>query len=353
MSWRPNGRYYRFSPEVIRACVPTSSGVYGLFNFSYQLLIGESDNLRDALLRHLGEGERTPRRYRPSRFTFQLCPAAERKRKAAALIEEFQPVRQIVVAPGELLSSSAGAPSSDLRPGALEQGRIDLEEFSMHERESAPSAQPRYYFERAQGVKLLALFTVAMTASFYLGMLAGEKFPRQANRQSENKLAWTSTPMAPTEYVTVDPLEPNGATLGPDDNLSVDIPGWKPANRDPAMSAAPDKTTPQPAPGNAPAQQAGTTLARNSTVTPTNSHREPGDKWSVQIAAAPTQDVADALAKGLNSAGFESYVVQALVKGQTFYRVRIGPMEAQDKAESVRQTLARQERFRDAFVVNE
>ena len=42
MSWQPNGRYYSFTPEVIRACVPPSSGVYGLFNFNYQLLIGES-----------------------------------------------------------------------------------------------------------------------------------------------------------------------------------------------------------------------------------------------------------------------------------------------------------------------
>src|SRR5262245_45817675 len=338
MSWRPNGRYYRFSPEVIRACVPTSSGVYGLFNFSYQLLIGEADNLRDALLRHHGEGERTSRRYRPSRFTFQLCPAAERKRKAAELIEKFQPVRQIVAPPGEPLPSSVEAPSTDLRPGALEQGRIDLEEFSMHERESAPPAQPRYYFERAQGVKLLALFAVAMTVSFYLGILAGESYPRRGDRPSEKNLAWTPAPMSPTESVAVDSSQPNTLTGQPEANLSIEIPGWGRAGMAPANSAEPGKIAAQPPPSGAAVQQAGTTMTGKIPVVTAAGSDSSSKKWSVQIVAAPTQDVAEALAEALNSAGFESYVMQAQVKGQTFYRVRVGPLEAQDKAESVRQS---------------
>jgi cell division protein FtsN len=45
--------------------------------------------------------------------------------------------------------------------------------------------------------------------------------------------------------------------------------------------------------------------------------------------------------------------VQAEVRGQTFFRVRVGPLEGQDQAESVLRALARDERYRDAFLVNE
>jgi cell division septation protein DedD len=357
MSWQPNGRYYTFSPEVIRACVPASSGVYGLFNFNYQLLIGESDNLQEALLRHRSDNDLQARRYRPTGFTFQVYPADSRKRKAAELIERFRPVRQPEVALTVPVPSTADPAESELPLGELDRARIDLEEFSMHERENPPAAQPRYYFERAQGAALIALFAVCMAVSFFLGMLTGENLQRQANRESEKTLAWAPVTPSSEELVAVDLNEQNVAVNEVAGDLSVDIPGWMPTSVDPAVSTAtldksPLLTSSSPT-GGASVQQAGTTAVTSLPAIPAAGNGETSKKWSVQISAAPARDVADTLAERLKSAGYDSYVVQAQVKGQIFYRVRVGSLAAQEEAETLRQSLARQEGYRDAFLAND
>ena len=46
-------------------------------------------------------------------------------------------------------------------------------------------------------------------------------------------------------------------------------------------------------------------------------------------------------------------MVKAEVKGQTYYRVRVGHFDAREEAESVRQSLARQESYRDAYLTGD
>jgi cell division septation protein DedD len=357
MSWQPNGRYYTFSPEVIRACVPASSGVYGLFNFNYQLLIGESDNLQEALLRHRSDNDLQPRRYRPTGFTFQVYPADSRKRKAAELIEKFRPVRQPEAALTEPAPPTADPAENGLPLDELDRARIDLEEFSMHERESPPAARPRYYFERAQGAALMLLFTVCMAVSYLLGILTGENLQRQANRESEKTLAWMAATPSPEELGAVDLNDHKVAVNEVGGGLSVHIPGWTPTIMDPAVSTATLDKTPllaasRPA-GRATVQQAGTTVAGSLPAIPAVGNGETGKKWSVQISAAPARNVANTLMERLKGAGYDSYVVQAQVKGQTVYRVRVGPLDAQDEAESLRQSLAGPEGYRDAFLTHD
>ena len=76
-------------------------------------------------------------------------------------------------------------------------------------------------------------------------------------------------------------------------------------------------------------------------------------KWSVQISAAPAKDIADALVQRLKGNGYDGYVVQAEVNGQTYYRVRVGRFDTREEAESVRQSLARQEGYRDAYLTGD
>ena len=356
MSWQPNGRYYSFTPEVIRSCVPPSSGVYGLFNFNYQLFIGESENIQEALLRHRSDSDLQSRRYRPTGFTFQVYSADLRQRKATELIEKFRPVRQ--TAKTEPLPPPVSPSVNELPLGDLDHSQIDQEEFSMHERESLPAAQPRYYFKRAQGVALMALFAGSMAASFYLGMLTGENLQRQANLDSEKTLARMPVMPSPAEHVQVDPDERGVAANDVSGDLSVHIPGWMPTSMETAIdTTAADKPVPSSMPGSpaggAAAQHAGSTLARSPSITTAPGSVEAGKKWSVQISAAPARQVADALAEQLKSVGYDGYVVQAEVKGQTYYRVRVGHFAAQEEAESLRQSLARQERYPDAFLVND
>jgi len=73
----------------------------------------------------------------------------------------------------------------------------------------------------------------------------------------------------------------------------------------------------------------------------------------VQISATPAKEIADTLVQRLRAKGYDGYVVQAEVKGQTFYRVRVGRFDAREEAESVRRSLARQEGYRDAYLTGD
>jgi DedD protein len=76
-------------------------------------------------------------------------------------------------------------------------------------------------------------------------------------------------------------------------------------------------------------------------------------KWSVQISAAPAKDIADTLVQRLKAKGYDGYLVQAEVKGQTYYRVRVGHFDAREKAEAVRRSLANREGYREAYLTGD
>jgi cell division septation protein DedD len=73
----------------------------------------------------------------------------------------------------------------------------------------------------------------------------------------------------------------------------------------------------------------------------------------VQISAVPAKDAADALTQRLKDSGYDSYVIKAEVKEQSYYRVRVGRFDSQADAESVRQSLAHEEGYRDAFLAGD
>jgi len=73
-------------------------------------------------------------------------------------------------------------------------------------------------------------------------------------------------------------------------------------------------------------------------------------QWSVQVSAAPAKDIADSLAQQLKTNGYDSYVLHAEVKGQTYFRVRVGHFASQEEAESLRQLLASEDDYRTAYL---
>ncbi|MGH7873797.1 MAG: hypothetical protein ACREQO_16455, partial [Candidatus Binatia bacterium] len=78
MPWHSNGDYYIFKKDSIDTNAPASSGVYGLYNIKRQVFIGETSNIRQALLRHEKEAGIQVGVYRPTGFTFEVCPAESR-----------------------------------------------------------------------------------------------------------------------------------------------------------------------------------------------------------------------------------------------------------------------------------
>lgn len=110
---------------------------------------------------------------------------------------------------------------------------------------------------------------------------------------------------------------------------------------------------PQGNSGAAAAAQIKLNAAENSPAVQLAGGAETAKKWSVQISAAPAKDFAEALAERLTTAGYESYVLQAEVNGQTYFRVRVGHVADHEEAESLRQSLNREQGYRDAFLVRD
>ena len=99
-----------------------------------------------------------------------------------------------------------------------------------------------------------------------------------------------------------------------------------------------------------PVVQAFTPAAKATPITGPTDRAKLGKKWSVQVSAEPAKAFADTLVQRLKDNGYDSYAVQAVVKGQTYYRVRVGHLDTQEEAESVRQLLARRGGYRNAYL---
>jgi cell division septation protein DedD len=290
VSWHPEGRCDTFTESAILACAPPVSGVYGLFNFDYQLFIGEAANIQEALLRHQSETDAQPAHLRPTGFTFEPCSAEIRKRKADELIALFRPVPQ---SHPKLRDGVRKNNVTTLRTTGVQHVTEDVgaqQEFPLVE-------QRQIETQRRSRLSLLhaavaSLLTVAAIAILYFGA---------ASSNSVQDVVDPASTKAVASFATSDRSEPS----------------FEP----PTPRRAEDART----------------GARNRT-------------WSVQVAAVPDKDVADRMVQQLIAGGHDGYMVRAEVKGQTFYRVRVGRHDVQQQAESLRQELAREGGHADAFL---
>lgn len=82
---------YPFSFEAVREKAPSASGVYRLCTAQRWVYVGESDDIRESLFRHLNEPGASMNRFGPLSFSFDVSPADERKALQHALITELEP----------------------------------------------------------------------------------------------------------------------------------------------------------------------------------------------------------------------------------------------------------------------
>lgn len=349
MAWQPDGKYYSFEREAIRAHAPAASGVYALYNFDYQLFIGEAENIREALLRHLSDDDTPSPRFRPGGFTFKTCPAELRKRDAEALIQQYQPVRQNELA----LPDKLALPLDDRAVEALfgagaDKYEVNSQELNSLDEQFAPKIRRRFYFERAQGVVLAATFVVGTGVIFYLGVLTGENIQKRANAVIEQPLARIPVVAPLGKQPAIDPAPPS---------ISAITPAKEAVNSKAAPVAVKLKVPEAPPTGignaNVAPGSGATTLSKNVDVAPAPRAADGGKPWSVQIAASTEKEVAANMAQRLTAKGYEGFVVGAEVNGKTWYRVRVGRSMAREEAEKLRQLLDAKEGLRGAFVARD
>ncbi|MBI4515581.1 MAG: SPOR domain-containing protein [Deltaproteobacteria bacterium] len=72
--------------------------------------------------------------------------------------------------------------------------------------------------------------------------------------------------------------------------------------------------------------------------------------WTVQVYATTDPNQATALARRLLAKGYDAYTLQAPMRGQTWYRVRVGRFTSHDKAKEMEQRLKKLENLEAAYV---
>jgi cell division septation protein DedD len=112
-----------------------------------------------------------------------------------------------------------------------------------------------------------------------------------------------------------------------EDELQVRLPVEPPAEEEPVAVVAADEGAQPEMPDPVP-------LMKEEAPAP------PAEGWAVQIASFPRPEEAEERLLSLRAAGHSAYLVQALVKGQTWYRVRIGPYGSTAKAGQARVELS-------------
>jgi hypothetical protein len=75
----------------IRANAPEVSGIYGISNAREWIYIGETANIRAALLNHLQELDTALINKHPTGFVYEVCDAGGRPARQDRLVLEYEP----------------------------------------------------------------------------------------------------------------------------------------------------------------------------------------------------------------------------------------------------------------------
>ncbi len=80
---------FAFTASSIKANAPNASGLYGIFNTTRWIYIGESKDIQQDLLEHLGPSNTCIKKCHPTGFTFELQPGPFRVVRQSLLIREL------------------------------------------------------------------------------------------------------------------------------------------------------------------------------------------------------------------------------------------------------------------------
>src|SRR6266446_2181246 len=76
---------------MVYAQAPAVSGIYGISNAREWIYIGETDNIRGALLAHLQDSAAAVMQRQPTGFVFEVCEQSRRPARQDRLVLEYEP----------------------------------------------------------------------------------------------------------------------------------------------------------------------------------------------------------------------------------------------------------------------
>jgi cell division septation protein DedD len=225
----------------------------------------------------------------------------------------------------------------------------------------------RFYFHRAQLVVLGFAFAVAALIIFFLGGLTGKtiahrriaeraalmvKIPFNASNTELNlppeahvgdgaafeRLSTKDAAEEPRDDVPADKPQPQQPTAPTD---VVGPPAKEPAGGPPDAAAAkpPEKSASAPV------------VRAESKVSQPAKTESAYPMWTVQVRSSSDKKFAESWVDRLRGKGYDAFIVEGDVKGQTWYRVRVGLLAAREEAEALQNMLSAKEALSETFVL--
>lgn len=364
MPWPSNGDYYNFKEEAIKLHAPQVSGVYGIYNFKHHILIGQANNIREALLRHKKENQFRFRRLQPTGFTFEACPVEFKEFRVRQLIWEYQPVIQSdeTVGLAALWRSWTTPRATAFNPytGALKQPADNDRKPSaltgVGEKAAESARVPRDQFALVSSGLAFIIVAIALLVLLAENKTVAESWTRQVLSFAQSLTSANNQPNSPVLSVaqtrdtatllddattsTTGTSAPAAESQAEQQVAGVIEPADGPAAPSTPSNASPsiDKSVAAPVGKDEPA---GTQAVKREDSRPL---------WTVQASATTDKNEAKALLDGLKAKGYDAFIVEAEIKGHNWYRIRVGNLPSRREAEALGKVLQSKEGFRDAFI---
>lgn len=348
MAWQANGAYYSFREDMIRLHAPPVSGVYGLYNFRHQILIGASEDIRNALLRHLQKTNFRFRRFAPTGFVFELCPPEDRASRAEELIREYKPILQMSRPFSALWRSWRVPRAVAFYPHGVTAHRPEASGTKTRE------SLKRVRFDRERFALVASGFGAILLAIGFIALLL--------NLKDDSSLSWPTASVeeivpSHTGEIQVASLTRAQAASARDastQEAEIIVPPDRPVAA-PQATITPEQPEIFIASESTDRDSAGHQIkAAFSPAQPSTdkARGREGERngWTVQAVATTSKVIAVDWLDKLKAKNYSAFVAKAEINGQTWYRVRVGHFQIKAEAESLRATLQTEEGFHDAFI---
>jgi cell division septation protein DedD len=359
MPWQNNGDYYCFKEEEIKVHAPTVSGVYGLYNARHQITIGNSANIREALLRHLRDANFRFRRFEPTGFTFEVCPKDSRDVRMQQLIVEYNPITQSRGSIGlrslwrAWITPSAGAfhPQVTLTSEEYHQKHVPGETKATAMKPFIGARFNRDKFLLAGAICSVFLLTVALFAVLP-DLQSSARISSVKHRTitaEEQAQILLLKPTRETEIISEKSTannEPSGLENERDTQLQTEKGIDQFAAENGAPAAPPENSV------NDPVKAAPAGIEERGKRLQLPGSEKTGKRWAVQVLATPDRGIGTVWMEKLKGKGYDAFVVEAEIDGKTWYRVRLGNFKTRRDAETLGALVRLREGFHDAFVAN-
>jgi cell division protein FtsN len=222
----------------------------------------------------------------------------------------------------------------------------------------------RYYFYRDQLLALGIGFAIASVIIFVLGIMTGRhlerrtiaepaslaKIPAPPPQPASAPEAQSGEPPSDHQTFTQDGAKGSSDTKAAKESKAKEKIGKAETNKPPPVKKA-AKSAPQPS-VTISADEKPSPVARQEQLQKMEAVKKDSAEqaWAVQIKSSPDKKFADAWADRLKAKGYDAFVVEGDVKGQTWYRVRVGHFAARADAEALRTDLESKEGLSGGFL---